>query len=123
MVIGQNCLEAQVCQVRSLCANWKIIIYCQPECPMTKDLIFEIICHVERAGGIEKSISCNQGRSNGGLKKSLGVNESKSFFQNPFDPSHQTFTLYNVSHLWKSIYINFIIMDALSHLQDFFISK
>ena len=123
MVIGQNCLEAQVCQVRSLCANWKIIIYCQPECPMTKDLIFEIICHVERAGGIVKSIACDQGGSNRGLMKSLGVNESKPFFQDPFDPSRKTFTLYDVSHLWKSICNNFMDHGCIEPFTGFFISK
>ena len=31
MVIGENCLEAQVSLIRSLCAKWKIINFCEPE--------------------------------------------------------------------------------------------
>lgn len=81
MIVGVDCNQAQICEVRSLTGKWKIIVFCDLECPMTKPVLFDIIKPLETSTAKVISTACDEGSRNLGLYKSLGVTKTKVYME------------------------------------------
>lgn len=95
--------KVQVVMLRGLCANWKQPVFYNFDCPMTPEILLDIILKVEEAGIQIVAITCDGGATNQGLLKSLGVSTDRTHFLNPFDSSRKVYAFYDVPHLLKLI--------------------
>ena len=91
--------KLQLVMVRGLCKKWKQPIFYDFDTPMKKDLLFEIIKHVEDVGILVYGVNFDLG--NHGLLTSLGVTEDDPFFISPADVDRRVYVFPDVPHELK----------------------
>jgi len=95
--------KVQVGMVRGLCGNWKQPVFFDFDCPMTENLLKDLIEAIESTGIEVWAMTCDGGSSNLALLKKLGINTDHTSFPNPADRNRQIFIFYDVPHLLKLI--------------------
>ena len=99
-VLGPN-KKLQLVVARGIISHWKQQIFFDFDKPMTKELLFSIICSAEQNEIKVYSVVCDLG--NQGLLKSLGVSQETPFFENPYDSSRKVYVFADAPHLLKLI--------------------
>lgn len=100
--------SVQCALVRGLTGSWKQIIYYKFDCPMTKELLFELITHVEAAGFPVVAMVSDMSSTNLALWKSLNVDTTTTHFTNPTDPNREVHVFADVPHLIKLVRNHFL---------------
>ncbi|KAF6211603.1 hypothetical protein GE061_012116 [Apolygus lucorum] len=100
MVIGPH-NNVQVVFVRAINANWKQPIFYNFDEAMKRDVLFDIINSVERAGFHVISITSDMGPGNRALWRELNISPSNCSFSNPFDDKRPIFVFADAPHLLK----------------------
>ena len=95
--------KVQVGMIRGLCSAWKQPVFFDFDCPMTENLINDIILKIEQIGIEVWALTCDGGPTNQALLKKLGISTENTSFANPADPSRQIFVFLDVPHLLKLI--------------------
>ena len=91
--------KLQLVMVRGLFKKWKQPIFYDFDTPMKKDLLFDIVKHVEDIGILVYGISFDLG--NHGLLTSLGATEDDPFFANPASDGRRIYTFPDPPHELK----------------------
>lgn len=100
--------NVQCCMLRGLVGSWKQLVYYDFDRPMTKDLLFSIISHVEAAGFPVVATVNDMGSSNMALWNSLKVSTETPYFTNPAVSSRKVHVLADVPHLMKLMRNHFL---------------
>lgn len=95
--------KIQVGMVRGLCGNWKQPVFFDFDCPMTENLLRDILLKIESTGIEVWAVVCDSSSTNQAVLKRIGINTEKTSFQNPADPSRPVFVFPDVPHLLKLI--------------------
>ncbi|XP_071525284.1 transposable element P transposase [Panulirus ornatus] len=100
--------SVQLVMLRGVIAPWKQIIFYQFDCPMTKDILFDLIVRVEAAGFPVVATVNDLGPTNVRLWNRLHVSPGKSSFTNPADQERQIYAFADAPHLLRLIRNNFL---------------
>lgn len=99
--------NVQCVMLRGLTVSWKQIIFYAFDTPMTKDILFDLICKVEAVGFIVMAMVCDLGSTNMRLWRTLGINVNNTSFTNPA-ASREIFVFADAPHLLKLTRNNFL---------------
>jgi hypothetical protein len=93
--------QAQVALIRGLLFPYKQVVYADFDVSMKKDLLFEIIRHLDNLKFKVVAIVSDMGSTNVALWRTLQVTDTKTYFFNPCNKEEKIFVFPDAPHLLK----------------------
>ncbi|KAF4530613.1 hypothetical protein B566_EDAN018701, partial [Ephemera danica] len=106
-VVGPHA-SAQVLMMRSLYKNWKQVVYYGYDTPMTPELFLEIVKAIHESGYHVVASTSDLGASNRSFLKRLGVNDQKTWIDNPYISGSKIYFFADVPHMLKLMRNHFL---------------
>jgi hypothetical protein len=101
-VVGPH-REANVLMLRGIFAKWKLPIWYDYDCKLTKEMLLEIINKVSSLGLDVVASVCDQGGKNRGLATSLDISKSNCEYAHPANPDEKICWFYDAPHILKNL--------------------